>query len=61
MRMELTNGKETRPRNFELYFDGEFGGLGDFGITFPVKKTIKMRIKYWLLCKILPFRIVRWE
>jgi len=26
-----------------------------------VKKTLKARIKYWLLCKLLPFRIVRWD
>ena len=38
--------------------------LGDCGkavFAFNVEKSLKNRIKYWLLCRVFPFTIDRWE
>ena len=38
-------------------------GWGDGTITFHfhAKKTIRNRIKFWLLCQFFPYHIKRWD
>ena len=33
----------------------------DFTFHFNVKKTTTNRLKFWLMCKLLPFKVTRWE
>ena len=47
--------------NFELGLGTPTKGAYPISFSYRVKRTLPNRFKYWLLCKLLPFTIARWD
>ena len=64
--LEFSN-KNTEIKVLESCFNIDNSNLeisligSDIHICLKVEKTIVNRIKYWMLCKILPFKIIYWN
>jgi len=59
MSMEVPQEYRVEPSpepNFIMQLEG-----ANLQFHLVVSKTIKHRIKYWLLCRMLPFKILEWK
>lgn len=51
-----------RKPNFVLKFDDMgYDNPFIFQFEFTVKKTVMARIKYWLFCRVFPFKVIKWD
>ena len=47
----------VKPPNIEI----EMGKDSSVRFAFNEKKTLAKRFKWWLFCKVFPFKVARWD